>query len=170
MDSDNALELQDIIPAEQLLLEPGWPLWAWALIALAAILLVTLIVKLVTRTKSASPVDLHKANLLAYQQAMERIKDAATLPVLDAATITSGAIRQYLTIVSGDPSLFETHEEFISRHKALDKYPEQIRQQVTHAFSLLAQLKYDKDRGGDPASLSADGCVLLEALHQHSPA
>lgn len=169
MDPDNALQLQDIVPAEPLLQQPGLPWEVWALVSFCSLLLGYLLLRFITRKKPPVPPNFQLANQAAYRDAMIRLKDAATMSLDDAATVTSGTLRHYLSQVCGDPSLFETHEEFLARHQALNAYPEDIRRQVSHTFSQLAQLKYDKDRYGEPSKLSRDGCALLEVLHQHCP-
>src|SRR5690606_23328585 len=70
-----------------------------------------------------------------------------------AATQVPLVLRRYLGTVCGDPALFETHEEFISRHAALANYPEDLRNVTAEGFSHLARLKYRREANGDPVAL-----------------
>lgn len=170
MDSDK-LQLRELVPADPFIQSPGWPWWVWLLIALAIVGIAFLICLIVRRSDSASGPDPRLEAENAYRAAMERIKGAANLSaVQEAATSCSDAIRRYLATVTGDPSLYETHEEFLARHESLDGFPVEVRNGVSAGFSRLARLKYGKSPSGEPFAIADEGLSLLDQLHQHRPA
>jgi hypothetical protein len=170
MESDD-LQLRDLAPAEPFLQPPGWPWWAWLLAGLVALSAVILVIAIARRKKAATPPDLRLRAESAYRKACEGIEQAgATGGVQEAATACSTAVRGYLATVCGDPSLFETHEEFLARHQALESYPAEMRERVSTGFSRLAELKYGKDRKGEIAAVTDESRRLLDQLHQQRPA
>ena len=166
--TDDPMALRELVPAEPLLPDPGLPPWAWAAIALAVIALAGLVMFL-RRQKSAIP-DLRLAREQAYRQALGELEPVPVGGIQEAATKVSVALRRYLAAAAGDPALFETHEEFISRHEALARYPEALRQATSEGFSHLARLKYGRDARGEPEALFTAARQLLDRLHQHQPA
>ncbi|MBK1826066.1 hypothetical protein [Haloferula rosea] len=169
MDTD-ALQLRELVPVDSLVVEPGWQWWVWAIIAVTSALIVTTIVAII-RDKSGlaaarRPVD-HSA---AYQRALEEIEASSSLPAHEAATRISGAIRLYLATVCGDPSLFETHQEFLGRHEALQHFPENIREQVSTVLCQLAAMKYDQPRSETLPNIGQQSREVIEQLHQRIPA
>lgn len=169
MDSD-ALQLRELVPVDSLVVEPGWPWWLWALIAITVTLIVVVIV-LITRDKTAlsaarKPVD-HSA---AYRRAVDEIEESSKLPAQEGATRISGAIRLYLATVCGDPSLFETHEEFLSRHQALQSFPEETRERVSTLLCQLASMKYDQPRNEVAPTMGQQSRAVIDQLHERIPA
>lgn len=165
------LQLRDLAPAEPFLQSPGWPWWVWAVGALAGLALVILVIIICRRKKTAQPPDLKLRAEKAYREALGEIERAGTLQVAqDAATACSSALRRYLSTVCGDPSLFETHEEFLARHKALESFPSEVRDSVSSNFNRLAALKYGKSSNTEIPSLAEDGRGLLDQLHQQKTA
>lgn len=168
--TDDALVLRDLVPAEPLLPDSGFPLWAWLFIFSGGLLLGILIWYLIRRQKPVGMVDSRKVRDEAYRRAVAELENPGTSTMQEAATRVSIALRRYLAVVSGDPALFETHEEFVGRHESLAKYPEELRQTTAEGFSHLARLKYGREANGDPASLFSSARQLLDRLHQHQPA
>ena len=159
------------------LLEPPSPealvpdslLETWMVVVAAAviILLVILIIWLLKRRKNAA-IDPFAARNAAYKEAvaaLDAMKPDTT--TRDAAVRCSLITRKYLSTAAGDPALFETHEEYISRHEALKSFSEQARTAAQKDFSRLAALKYSAEipdaAAGDVISESRN---LLETLHQ----
>lgn len=170
MESDE-LQLRDLVPADPFIQSPGWPWWAWVLVAVALIGVISLIVALVVRKKSAEVTDPGLLAEEAYHIAIAQIERAAGLAeIQNAATDCSTAIRGYLSKICNDPSLFETHEEFLSRHEALKSFSEDLRKRISTGFSHLASLKYGKSRSGDIPLITNEGRNLLQQIHQHRPA
>ena len=88
------------------------------------------------------------------------------LQAQEAATRISGAIRLYLATVCGDSSLFETHEEFLGRHQALQNFPEETRSQVSTILCQLAAMKYARPDSPEASSLGAQSRAVIDQLHQ----
>ena len=168
--TDDALVLRDLVPVEPLLPDSGFPIWAWFFIASGVLLLGILIWYLVRRQKPAGMVDPRKVRDEAYRRAIAELETSGGDTMQEAATRVSIALRRYLAVVSGDPALFETHEEFVSRHESLANYPQELRQSTAEGFSHLARLKYGREANGDPATLYSAARQLLDRLHQHQPA
>lgn len=168
--TDDALVLRDLVPVEPLLPDASVPIWVWLLLALGLCLL-GLLAFILLKRKKAAPVDPRKIREEAYRQAVNELEPVAAMAsTQDAATTVSIALRRYLATVSGDPALFETHEEFVARHQSLASYPEDLRQSTAEGFSHLARLKYGREAKGDSAALSTAARQLLDRLHQHQPA
>lgn len=166
---DETLILRDPIPAEPLLPDPGLPLWAWGLIGLAVVALVAGLIYLL-RKKPIGMVDPNRVREEAYRRAVAELDPKPGETMQEAATSVSIALRRYLAVVSGDPALFETHEEFVARHESLASYPEDLRTTTAEGFSHLARLKYGPEASGDPVALYTAARQLLDRLHQHRPA
>lgn len=136
--------------------------WLW--IAIAAVLLVVLIVWLIRRRlkRATDPASIREA---AFNDAIAALD---TIPHNDAHTAaldSSMILRKYLSITAEDPALFETHEEFVSRHDALQKIPQATRDEVAAIFSRLATIKYAPDAASANAEkIVGDSRHLLHAL------
>lgn len=170
MESDS-LQLQELVPAEPFVPSPGWPWWVWVAIVLVVCLSVLLIFALRRKSRATTPPDLGLVAETAFKAAIKHIEQAAKHSAIqEAATACSAAIRRYLATVTGDSSLYETHEEFLARHEALTGYPIEVRDGVATGFCRLAQLKYGKAPSGDPAAIADEGRSLLQQLHQNRPA
>jgi len=167
-EKSDTFELKAPVPAEPLLPDPGLPLWAWGLIGLAAVGLIAALVMLLKRKKPGF-IDPNLAREEAYRRAKAELEAAPGGTMQAAATKVSIALRRYLAVASGDPALFETHEEFVARHQSLAAYPEELRQATAEGFSHLARLKYGREASGDPATLYSSAQQLLDRLHQHRP-
>jgi hypothetical protein len=75
-------------------------------------------------------------------------------------------LRKYLSITAEDPALFETHEEFVSRHDALQKIPQATRDEVAAIFNRLVTIKYAPNAANANAEkIVGDSRQLLQALH-----
>jgi len=167
-ESDDALVLRELVPADPLLPDPGLPPWAWVLIGLV-ILAIAGFAFFLRRTKTVEA-DPHHRREEAYARAQHDLESVPEGGMQAAATKVSLVLRRYLAIVCGDPALFETHEEFIARHASLSSYPEELRNVTAEGFSHLARLKYGREANGDPVALFGAARQLLDRLHQHQPA
>lgn len=166
--ADDALVLRELVPAEPLLPSPGLPLWAWLAIAAAGVALLALVFFL--RRAKREKTDPSLVREQAYRTAIGELESPPARGMQEAATRVSVALRRYLAAVSGDPALFETHEEFVARHESLAGYPEDLRKSTAEGFSHLARLKYGREAAGDPIVLFSAARQLLDRLHQHPPA
>ncbi|MGA0853358.1 MAG: hypothetical protein ACO3RK_00920 [Luteolibacter sp.] len=137
--------------------------WLWIIVG-AVILLAVMAWLIHQRRKNAN--DPAKIRIAAFNEAIAAL-DAVTQHDPHAAALESSMIlRKFLSITAEDPALFETHEEFISRHDALQKIPESTRSEITKIFSQLAAMKYSPN----DANVSAEVIInesrqLLQSLH-----
>ncbi len=84
----------------------------------------------------------------------------------DAAVQASLILRKYLALAAKDPALFETNEEFISRHDALQALTEAARDASGIGFTRLASLKYAAEIPDlSPSEVVNESRALLETLH-----
>lgn len=169
-EANDALVLRDLVPVEPLLPEPPLPLWAWIAIGLAALVLLAGVIAMLRRKKDAAAGTPRAATEEAYRRAVAELEAISGGSIQEVATRVSVTLRRYLAVACSDPALFETHEEFISRHGALEKYPEELRDFTAEGFSHLARLKYGREAKGDPAVLVSGSRQLLDRLHKHLPA
>ena len=69
--------------------------------------------------------------------------------------------------MTGDPALYETHEEWVARHDSMEAFGEDLKQQTQSLFARLAEWKYAPDDLGDePSAMVDQSRHLLEAIHQ----
>jgi hypothetical protein len=102
----------------------------------------------------------------AYAQAAAALEEIEAVPARDAAVRSSLILRKYLSAAAGDPALFETHQETISRHDALKGFSEEARATTGRGFARLAALKYAAEIPDAEASeVVAESRALLETLH-----
>lgn len=157
-----SLELRDIPDVTTMLPRDWWPWWAWALIVVALLLLWLIIAQLRKPKNTIASLRQH-----AYREAMQSIENARSLqsPVT-IATALSLTLRRYLSVAFSDPSLFETHEEFLARHNALASLPEESRSLLTNHFATLCRYKYAPTEGEvDLSPLVPQASDLLNRLH-----
>jgi hypothetical protein len=161
-----SLELRDIPDVTPLLPFEWWPWWAWVGIFLALVLL-WIVIGLVRKR----PLDSIALRQQAYQEALKSLENAKQLTSAVAmSTALSLTLRKYLAVAFGDPSLFETHEEFLARHNALASLPDEIRQSLTAHFATLCRYKYAPSEGVvDLSLLVPQATTLLHQLHAVTP-
>ena len=157
------LDLRDIPEVEKFIPHPALPWWAWLMIALFSVALVLFFVRLARRKVATA----ESIRAKAYHEAMTELEKAKSIqnPVTLATTV-SLTIRHYLALVFSDSSIFETHEEFLSRHDALARLPEPSRQQISTHFQQLARLKYAPvEESRDLSGLIPQAIALIDHLH-----
>lgn len=144
--------------------DPATPLW-WSL-ALALLVAGALAVYWRYRKRRAAPPDPAALRAQAYLEAR------AVLNTLDApdaramATQASLILRRYLAAAVSDPSLYETHEEFVARSESLKPLSEPARAACHRGLAGLAAVKYAPPTAATatPAELLAGTRELLETL------
>lgn len=145
-----SLELYDIPPVQDLLPRFWLPWWAWLTAALTLLAVFLLVRALRGRKKK----EINSEE--AYQRAMDSLEQAKDIPhIVALATAVSLILRRYLAVALADSSLFETHEEFLARHQALETVPDELRRSLTDYFSTLCRYKYA------PTATSVDGSLLV---------
>lgn len=161
-----SLELRDIPDVTPLLPREWWPWWAWVGLAVGIIVLWRLIAHLCKSSSSAA--SLRAQAFQEAQQALEQAKSLTTAVAM--STALSLALRRYLTVAFGDPTLFETHEEFLARHDALAVLPENIRHELAEHFSTLCRYKYAPcEESVDLSLLVPQASTLLHRIHAVEP-
>jgi hypothetical protein len=170
MNGDSSIQFHGT-PLMESLLPPPIP-WAWILAACLGIIAI------------AIPLGIHRARRktptlpnrhTAYHDALAQLEKAASLDAREAATCACLAIRRYLCAVARDPSLFETHEEFLARHPSLSDWPATTVETLVATLQHLAAIKYRpyEDRSEDlydPVSLLNQSRELLRTLDQETAA
>lgn len=135
-------EIEDIIETTET--APLFIWWQWALIAIGVVLIIVGLRKLLrTKPKPPAPVN----NL---KSALERLSqlDHSELNDTELATEVSLLTRQYLQHQFNNPSLFQTHQEFIRQldnpemKNDLDRIPETARNEIVFYLKVLAEHKY----------------------------
>jgi hypothetical protein len=147
-------------------LVPTWEFEMWWFIALGAgVLVVALFVVFLWKMKPKDHPS--KERELAYREALKALSEMNAGNPKETAIQVSLIVRSYLAKYLEEPALYETHEEFVSRHDALAKLPTDTRSETREFFSQLAELKYGPDQVGatEPESLRQKAIELLERIH-----
>lgn len=161
-------------PATFELLEPVSPeklvphswLEPWMFLVATVVLAVVIAVLWFTRKKPGPP-DPFLAREAARREAAAALDKIGDVPAREAAVVSSLVLRKYLATAAGDPALFETHEETISRHEALKDFSEEARGSAAIGFARLAAVKYSpEDPDMNTPQVVAGSRNLLEILHQ----
>jgi len=162
---ENSFELVENREAIELV--PTWELhWWWLLVAAGAVLLLVVLIRFLRRKKVRS--DPSRAKREAYRKSIEAFGGIeANGAGRDVAVRVSVILRAYLAESLGEPSLYETHEEFIGRHDALAELSDDTKEATADFFAELAALKYGPEKPGNEVSgnLKERGRVLLERIH-----
>lgn len=145
-------------------------LW-WFLVAAGLALLLTAGVLFFVRRKKKkeSGISDREEAFVEAEESFGRIGGERGLR--DVATEVSLILRRYLARSLGEPALFETQEETVSRHDGLANFPDELRGRVREYFAVLARNKYAvrAREGGDAEgaeALVAEGKDLLEEMHR----
>ena len=155
-------QLMESSAAEALIPKAETP---WLLIAIGAALLMTLIAWLIRRhiKRAKDPANIRET---AFKDAIAALDAILHHDAHMAALESSMILRKYLSITAEDPALFETHEEFVSRHDALQKIPQATRDETAAVFNRLVTLKYAPDTANANAEkIVSDSRRLLHSLH-----
>ncbi len=161
-DSPPKLEFAEPPSPEALL--PGYGLWPWWVGA--ALLVMVILAIIVIKRRKKKPIDPAAARHTALQEALSSLRETRAENARDAAIQGSLILRRYLSVAAGDPALFETHEEFISRHDSLQALTPDARGATEVAFGKLAALKYAPELPhADAAAVLTESTSLLETIH-----
>ena len=104
----------------------------------------------------------------AFTAAHEELAEVDCKTSRQAAVRCSLILRKYLAQASNDSSLFETHEEFITRQDSLTALTDEAREACALGFSKLAALKYAPQEATDepaPEVVIEETRLLLDTLH-----
>ena len=140
----------------------------WMIVAaLAAFVLLAMLLFWIIRKKKNTAADPAAVRNIAYKEAVAALDAiSATASTRDAAVRSSLITRKYLSTAAGDPALFETHEEYVSRHEALKNFTAEARSAAESGFTRLAALKYSAEVPEVAANhVVSESRTLLETLH-----
>lgn len=161
---DKPANLEFVEPPSPEALLPVYGLWPWGL-GVVFIVIAILAMMLLMRRKP-KPYDPVAARTAALQQALAALKETRAESTRDAAIQGSLILRRYLAAAAGDPALFETHEEFISRHDSLQVLTPDARTATETAFTRLSALKYTAEIPDlPPGAVLSESASLLETIH-----
>ncbi len=136
------LEIEDIIETSETANLFIW--WQWTLIAIG-LLLIVIGLKILFKAKEKPPTPVN--NLKSALKRLNEIEQK-DLNNSELATAVSLLTRQYLQHQFNNPSLFQTHQEFINQldksdqNDELVKIPEAARNEITFYLKVLAEHKY----------------------------
>ncbi len=159
----DSLQLIDPASPGPLLPDAGVPV-VWIAAGIAALLVLLMI--LIRRKRKATSADPLAARKAAFTAALAALDDSGGYDVRCTAVQCSLILRKYLASAGNDPALFETHEEFISRHDALQALTPDARAAAESGFARLSALKYSPVLPpADAAAILTGSRALLETLH-----
>lgn len=161
----NTLELADPPSPESLM--PGPPLSPWWVAgAVAAVLLLAALLGWLAKRRR-STVSAASVREAAFKEACAAFAEIQATDSREAAVRSSLILRHYLSKACGDPSLFETHEEFVARHDALAALCGDARGAARSGFESLSRMKYSAESPSVPASeVLSSSRALLQTLHR----
>lgn len=162
-DKPGNFELLEPRSPEALIPDPSVSPWVIAAVVLIVVLGVVLVLIKKRRVGESSPQMVRDAARAAALESLAHIGDCHSR---DAAVMSSLILRKYLATAVSDPALFETHEETISRHEALEDFSDAARVSAQDGFAHLASLKYSpatSEISGETIVLESR--QLLETLH-----
>jgi hypothetical protein len=163
-DESSTLELRDAAIPDALM--PGYGLeWWWLVAGIFALIVLLAVVMLRIRGKAQAP-SAAALRETAFREAMAALSASAPADARAAAVLASLAVRKYLSVAAEDPALFETHEEFLARHNALNAFKPEARAAAESGFTRLAALKYaPQPPDASSANVIAESRTLLQTLH-----
>jgi hypothetical protein len=160
------LELLEAPSPESLLPDSGFSQW-WIVAGVALLVLIMVVVIVIARKRRSPAPSTQSLRHAARADAVAELSRIITTDARDAAIQCSLILRRYLSIAAGDPALFETHEEFVSRHDALQQLTAETRLVAATGFSRLATMKYAPEIPAEPTAerIISGSRSLLETLH-----
>lgn len=166
MDSSKE-DLRFVEPSSTEGLMPTQLAWeVWALVG-GGTLVILLLLWIVLRRKALNPAAGEDPNRKAHSEAVAALALCPDDERTPAATECSLIVRRYLAALTGDPALFETHEEWVSRHDAVKSLNEDLRIRTHELFSQLATWKYaHADQGDEPSVVIDRSRQLIEAINR----
>lgn len=158
------LRLIETPPPDDLLIAPGL-LW-WGVVGACVVLVAILALWLwMDRRRPKLPAP---DPLAAYAAASAALEACSATDPRQAALEASLILRRYLATAVGEPSLYETHEQFVARHNSLAALGDELRGRVGAFLGQLVHLKYAAEtaQGPDAASILTQTGELLGALKE----
>lgn len=157
-------ELMEPPPVDPLL--PAFGPWVWVAAA-AALLAAAGLAIFLLRRRAARGGTADSMKQAAYRDALAALDDMTGASAREAAVRCSLVLRNYLVKALSDPALFETHEEFVARHDALQGLEPAARESARRCFANLSQAKYAPEGPArTPGEIVDESRGLLETLHR----
>ena len=142
----------------------GWESWTIAGFILLVITVLSIVIW--RKSKRVKPQSSEELNLQAYKTTIANLALCPSEDPTETATECSIILRRYLIKVTGDPALFETHEEWVARRDSIESLGSSIQQSVEDLCSKLAESKYTPaDAKTEPGVMIEDTRQLIEAVH-----
>ncbi len=139
LEKSRSFELQEPRSPESLVPDPWLEPW---MIAVAIVLLLVLLGIWFFNKKKSLPFDPLAIRRAAHAEAVTALEQIGAVSAREAAVRCSLILRKFLSIAAADPALFETHEETLARHDALQGFSPPARAAAATGFTKLAALKY----------------------------
>ena len=140
---------------------------AWCMIGGIALLLALLGFVIWRKARRSSTETAEDTNEKARADALASLATCPTEDRTETATECSIIVRRYLSRRTGDPALYQTHEEWVSRHDSLEDFSDGIKQQLDELFSQLARSKYaPSDQGDEPGVMIENSRQVIDAVHR----
>ncbi len=129
-------QLEDLIPKSGM---PPYQIAILALLAIGAFFVLWRILKHKNTPQNKAAVTVYRRSKSEIETLLGSSSDCSTNEI---ATKLSLIIRNFITHISGDPTLYETHEEFAYRSNALAKFPESAANKIRAFFDKVSSYKY----------------------------
>lgn len=136
------------------------------MIVTALVLALAVVALVVFKKRRSAPVDPLAIRRTAHLEAAAALEKIGPVAAREAAVQSSLILRRYLSVAAADPALFETHEEYLSRHEALKEFSDDARGSAGLGFARLAAIKYSANHPDmDTPQVIAGSRTLLEILN-----
>jgi len=159
----NSMQLLDPASPDALLPDSAWPLW-WIVGGIVAVVILMLIV--IRWKRASTTINPAAPRNAAYAAALAELDRIGAADARSTTVQCSLILRKYLATATGDPALFETHDEFVARDGALQALTHDARSAAVSGLARLAMLKYAHESPAvEPVLILTDSRALLETLH-----
>ena len=161
------VDIRFVEPSATDALMPTSLTWEMLIIAGLLLLVALIITWIVWHRRQKTVVGSHNRIKRAHNEALGALAACPTESRTPVATECSLIMRRYLAVVTSDPALFETHEEWIARHDAVESFSQPLTADIHQLFEQLAEWKYTPTNHGDEPAIMVDRSrKLLEAINQ----
>lgn len=140
---------------------------AWCVIGVVILLLVVIAILIWRKARQSPAANEENLQQKARADAMAALAGCPMINPNQTATECSLIVRRYLSELTGDPALYETHEQWVMRHDALEDFNDSLKEQIGELFAKLAALKYAPEhQGGSPAAMVENSRHVVDAAYR----